>query len=368
MNILIFSWRGPGHPNAGGAEIATHEHSKAWVRAGHNVFLFTSSFLNCKKQEMIDGVTIVRSGNQVLGVHAAALVWFLLGKHPKFDIVVDQFHGIPFFTVLFVRTKVLAYIHEIAMQVWKQNELPKPYNLIASEFGPKIEPLIFKLYKNVDFLTVSSSTKTDLVLFGVAKEKIHIIQNGFNSIRVRGVKKQKILTFLGSLAKDKGIEDAIGIFSEVHRKDDSWDFLIVGKGDSTYTKLLKRKIKKLGLVSKVKFEGFVSERRKFEILAKSFCMINPSIHEGWGLVNIEANSVGTPVVGYKVKGLIDSVVDGKTGMLFQKGEFHQIAMEIIKLNNDKIRYLTLSNNCINWSKKFSWEKSTKESTQLIESL
>ena len=84
--------------------------------------------------------------------------------------------------------------------------------------------------------------------------------------------------------------------------------------------------------------------------------------------NIEANSVGTPVFAYKVKGIVDSVIDGKTGQLFPKGENHQIALEIIKLMNDKKKYEIMSKSCVKWSQKFSWEKSTRESTQLIESL
>jgi len=44
MNILVFSWRDPKHPLAGGAEQVMHEHMKGWVGAGHKVTLFTSHF------------------------------------------------------------------------------------------------------------------------------------------------------------------------------------------------------------------------------------------------------------------------------------------------------------------------------------
>src|SRR5437879_3318402 len=42
MNILILNWRDSKNPLAGGAEIVTLEHAKAWVRAGHHVTWFTS--------------------------------------------------------------------------------------------------------------------------------------------------------------------------------------------------------------------------------------------------------------------------------------------------------------------------------------
>jgi hypothetical protein len=46
----------------GGAEVFTREVAKRWVKAGHEVTLFTSEFLNCKREETVDGVRIVRAG------------------------------------------------------------------------------------------------------------------------------------------------------------------------------------------------------------------------------------------------------------------------------------------------------------------
>ena len=368
MNILIFSWRGVGHPNSGGAEVATHEHSKAWVKAGHSVTVFTSYYKGCNDRETIDGVQFIRRGRQLVGVQIAGVFWYLFGRHEKYDIVVDQFHGIPFFTPLYVKTKILAYIHEVATEVWKKNELPRPYNLIAAYVGPIVEPLIFKFYKKIDFLTVSDSTKKDLIGFGVNKTKITVIENGVITVKVKIVKKEKIITFLGALSRDKGVEDSIRILAEVLRKDEGWKLKIVGKGNQEYISKLKTTAKELGINKNVEFTGYVAERKKFEILARSFCLVNPSIHEGWGLVNIEANSVGTPVFGYKVKGITDSVVDNNTGILVDIGDVRQTAMEMVKLQSDKKRYETLSQNCLKWSNKFSWKKSTKESLELIESI
>ncbi len=125
MNILILSWRGIGHPNAGGAEIVTHEHAKGWVKAGHQVILFTSYFPDAKREEVIDGIEIKRYGRQMLGVQWEAFKWYLFGVHCKFDLVIDQFHGIPFFTPFYVRSKKIAFIHEVAKEVWRLNSLPK---------------------------------------------------------------------------------------------------------------------------------------------------------------------------------------------------------------------------------------------------
>lgn len=366
MNILLLSWRGPGHPNAGGAEISTHEHAKAWVRAGHSITLFTSYYQGAKKEEIIDGVSVIRRGAQFLGVHGEAFKWYCFAAHPKFDIVVDQFHGIPFFTPFYVKAPKLGFIHEITKEVWKFNQFPPPINFLAGSIGILLEPLIFKLYGNIPFMTVSESTKRDLVNWGIGNDNIIIIHNGVNVLPLRRQpqkEKKKTLIYLGALAKDKGIEDALRIFMILNNSSSNWQFWVVGKCDFRYLEKLKTQSEKLKLKGKIKFWGYVDERKKFELLGRAHLLINPSIREGWGLVVIEAATVGTPTIAFNVPGLRDSVLDGRTGMLC--GSVNEMVSKIERLLNDDSRYNELSGNAIIWSKNFSWEKSVKLSLNLI---
>ena len=369
MNILLLSWRGPGHPNAGGAEISTHEHAKAWVKAGHSVTLFTSYYQGAKKEETIDGVFVIRRGAQFFGVHWEAFKWYCFAPHLKFDIVIDQFHGIPFFTPLYVKANKLGFIHEITKEVWKLNEFPVPYNFVAGNTGMFLEPLIFKLYKKIPFMTVSDSTKSDLVNWGIPDDNVTIIHNGVNVplfVNLPQKEKKKTLIYLGALAKDKGIEDALGVFTILNNSSSDWQFWVIGKSDSRYLEKLKAQSGKLKLKGKIKFWGYVDERKKFELLARAHLLINPSIREGWGLVVIEAARMGTPTIAFNVPGLKDSISDGKTGVLCDS--LHQMVSEIERLLDDDSRYNEISRNAIIWSKNFSWEKSVKLSLNLIEKL
>lgn len=374
MKILILNWRDIKHPHAGGAEKVTFEHAKAWVKGGHTVYHFSSGFKNCERKEKIGGILFYRFGCQYLGVQMAAFFWYLFGKHERFDIVVDQFHGTPFFTPIFVRRPKLAFIHEVAKEVWSLNPWPKPFYWLPAFLGPVFEPLVFKLfYKKIPFMTVSESTKQDLVSWGIPAQNITVIHNGVTipstlNPQPLTIKRPKVALYLGALSRDKGIEDALKVFSQVSREDKSWRFWVVGKGDETMRKFLISYARKLGIDKNVKFWGYVSEKKKFELLAKAHVLVNPSYHEGWGLVNIEANAVGTPVVAYDVPGCRDSVRSGETGILVKKGDFKKLAQEILTLVNDRERYERLSQNAIKWSKKFTWEKAVKKSLELIESL
>lgn len=370
LNILILSWRGPGHPNAGGAEISTHEHAKAWVKAGNSVTLFTSSYIGAKREEIIDGVRIIREGSEVLGVHLKAFVWYLSSNHPEYDLIVDQFHGIPFFTPLYTKPKKLAFIHEVAKEVWSLNELVQPINYLVAFLGKSLEPLIFKLYKNTNFMTVSESTKKDLQKWGIKEKNISVIHNGINIPQQISIEKElnKTLIYLGVLTRDKGIERAIELFSFINKKVAGLQFWVVGKADKQVLQKVKARVTEFGLDDKVKFFGYVEEKKKFELLKRAHLLINTSIREGWGLVVIEAAAMGTPTIAFDVSGLRDSIINGKTGLLVNPLYPKNLADQIIKLFADEKRLAQMSKNAISWSKNFSWDKSAKLSLRCIEQI
>ncbi len=363
MNILMLSWRGPGHPNFGGAEMVTLEHLKAWTKAGHQVFWFTSGTPSLPPEEITDQIHVVRRGFQILQVQLAAVLWYLFSPHPKFDLVVDQFHGIPFFTPLFVRTKKLAFIHEVAKEVWWINHLHFPVNYLFGAIGFFFEPLIFKLfYRHIPFFTVSQSTKDDLVNWSIPPSNIHIIQNGVTIFPAK-YNKEKVPTiiFLGAIAKDKGIKDALAAFSLMLKVNPKWQFWVVGKGEDKY-------LNSLHIPNNVKFWGFVNERKKFELLARAHVMLNPSVREGWGLVNIEANSVGTPVVAYNVPGCCDSIKHSVTGLLCPRGDVSCLSQSINSLFQNHGLYSSLSSQAKSWAHQFTWKKSTILSLELIDKI
>lgn len=367
---MIFSWRGPGHPRSGGAEIVTHEHAKAWVKAGHTVTLFTSSFTDAKTEEMIDGIRVVRASSEALGVKLAAYKWYKK-QNEAFDVVFDHFHGLPFFTPLYVKEKKVAFIHEVTKEVWKLNNWAKPLNLLPALLGPLFEPWMFKLmYTKVPFITVSESTKKDLTQWNIPERNITVIHNGVITLHPKSTQKEHIKTilFVGALSKDKGIEEALKAFQKIHQQKPDWQFWIAGKGDTGYVDTLQTLSRQYGIDKQTTFFGFVSQEKKFELMSRAHILINPSHREGWGLVNIEANAMETPVVGYDVVGVRDSVQNGKTGILVPFGDSSSLAQNIIELVSDEQKYKTFAQNAKKWSDQFTWEKATKVSLEYLQNL
>lgn len=373
MNILIFSWRGPGHPNAGGAEESTHQHAKRWVKAGHNVTLFTSYYKDAEKNKVINGVNIIREGEQTFGVRLKAFWWYLFGQHPNYDLIIDEFHGLPFFTPLYIRSKKMGFIHEATKEVWKFNPWFKPFNLIPWILGIFFESSIFRFfYYDIPFMTVSESTKKDLMTWGIRESNIRVVHNGVTYINPKkSVKKEKTKTliFLGALSRDKGIEEALTVFSGIlDESREKWQFWVVGRGNPDYVDYLLKRSKAVKIERNIKFFGYVSEQKKFELLARAHLLVNTSVREGWGLVVTEAAAVGTPSVAFNVPGLRDSIKNGITGVVMDERSPKKMSRIIIDLLNSFHKYNKMCKEASRWGKSFSWERSSKESLRLIKEI
>ncbi len=361
MNILILNWRDPKNPKAGGAEYVTLEHAKAWVKKGHKVFWFTSSFKNSKETEIIEGVDIFRKG----GTYSMYLLapFFYLFSGNKFDLVIDQFHGAPFFSPLYVRKPKILFIHEIPGKIWDLM-FPFPINII----GKLAENFYFLLYKNIPIWTDAPSTINDLVKYGIKKENCTAIlcpisKSALNKLPVK--EKNPTFIFVSRLVPMKGIEAVINAFKIIKEKEKNAKLWILGTGENKYFELLNKKVLELNLESSVKFWGKVSENKKYELLKKAHLLLHASVNEGWGLVVIEAASQATPSVVYNVNGLRDSVKNGITGIVLNNNNPEELAKGSLKLIHNKKQYKIFQKNSLNWAKSLNWVKATKESLNLI---
>lgn len=345
-----------------------HEHMKGWLEADHKVTLFSSEYPGSVSKEVLDGVRIVRGGSQYLGVQFEGFKYYLANKE-QFDLVVDQFHGIPFFTPLYVKKPILAVLQEVAGKVWLKNDLPWPLNWVVGLVGYLTEPLVFLFYKKTPFMVGSNSAREDLVKMKIPNKHITIVPHGVilpNKILQYPKEKVKTILFFGAVSKDKGIDDALEVFSLLNKKDE-YQFWIAGRVSEYYRHLIRRRAKELDMSANLKtWLGFVSDDKKFELMSKAHVLINPSVKEGWGLVNIEANAMGTPVVAYKLPGLIDSVKQGVSGLLSESITSQGLTRLVEELLRDIKKYETCCANARMWSQNFTWDKSKKLSLELLE--
>ncbi len=359
--ILIFNWRDTRHKFSGGAEVYIQELSKRWVAEGNTVTVFCGNDNRHVSYEMIDGVEIYRRGGTYT-VYLFAFIYYLLKFRGKYDIIVDCENGIPFFTPLYAREQVILLVHHIHQEIFHKF-LFFPFNVIAAVLEGKLMPLV---YKNKNVVTVSASSKKDIINLGFTNEKnIQIIPNGVSDSLFVDYPKTEAPSFiyLGRLKEYKNIDVAIKAFAKVVQLHKKAKFFIVGEGESL--SVLNNLVADLGIKKSVTFYGRVEEKEKVKLLAKSWAAIQPSQMEGWGLTVIEANAAGTPVIASRVNGLQDSVVDGRTGMLVSSGSVTQFANAMVALIEDNQLRFNLSQDARIWAKNFDWSKSAELFSRLI---
>src|SRR5579872_6932777 len=90
----------------------------------------------------------------------------------------------------------------------------------------------------------------------------------------------------------------------------------------------------MGLENIVTFLGYISDEEKSMILARSHCLVMPSMREGWATPVIEAGFLGTMSIGSNVIGISETIVEGKTGFLVPYGDAEALARCITKILED----------------------------------
>ena len=341
----------------GGAEVFTHEVAKRWVASGHEVTLFTSQFSGCKREEVSDGVNIVRAGGRFSVYRQAKKNYSKRFKAENFNVVIDEINTVPFFAPTFVKNgeKVVALIHQLAREFWFY-EMPFPISYFGYHF---FENRWLKQYVDVPTVTVSESTRKDLEDLGF--NHVSIVPEGLNfqplSILPERYPKP-VIVFSGRLKRAKRPDHAIKAFKIIREKVPDAELWIFG--DGPYKPTLER-ISGSG----VSFFGNLDNNERRKLLDKSWVLIVPGLREGWGLNVIEANALGLPAIAYDVSGLRDSVRNHETGLLALGGDIEDIASKTIEVLNDPLLRERLSKNALNYSKQFSWEKTADEFMSLI---
>ena len=167
-----------------------------------------------------------------------------------------------------------------------------------------------------------------------------------------------ILVVVGRVQPLKGQLLAVRALAELHRLR-GWApvLLIAGSatpGDDGYLSALRRLASELGVSDSVRFVGALSREQLAEVLAVATITLIPSFSETFGLVALESAASGTPVIGYRDTGLVESIADGRSGKLLDSREPSVWAESIQALLDDRPSLTALSASARLHALGFSW--------------
>lgn len=311
--ILFLNWKDILHPSSGGAEVLT-DALASHLALSNDVVYITSSFAGAKSEQLHNNYTILRTGNSMTCIIYAYFLFKKLYKKQKFDLIIDQVHGVPFFSIFYPRhPKIITLIYEIADELWS--------SIIPEFLGKLIDIIWLWLYKNQKFITISNSTKHELMRNHIPEFNIDIIpvftDIVLNEIPVKS--ETPTLIVLGRIAPVKRIEHAVQAFHIIKKSIPNCKLVIIGKTEQRYTAYYEY-IKKITQDDQtIRIIIRASNQEKLHWLKKSHILLMPSKKEGYGIAILEANACGTPAIGYDVPGIRDAILHNKTGLLAHRG-------------------------------------------------
>ncbi|HQG82467.1 MAG TPA: glycosyltransferase [Caldisericia bacterium] len=248
--------------------------------------------------------------------------------------------------------------------------LPKKIKYIFTEHSDYNRRRVCKLFKNLDCFTysrydkiicISNKVKEALVSWcALTAKKTIVIKNAIPINDDLNPIKDKIYDIIsvGCLEKQKGgdiLLRAIKILKEkYHRK-----LKVAIVGDGSLKEYLKNLALQYGINEYIDFLGV--RKDVLELMRESSVFVLPSRWEGFGLVLLEAISVGVPVVATKVGGIPEIIEDGKDGILVEPENPEGLANTILRLLDDNGLRSSISLNAYKKVKgEYSIERYTKD--------
>ncbi|MBM2816659.1 MAG: hypothetical protein HW421_3421 [Ignavibacteria bacterium] len=357
MKILVINWQCIKNPMSGGAEVHLHEIFKRIAAHGHSVTLFCCSFEGSLSEENIDGIRVIRKGGRSLFNFYVPAWYKKYFSKQGYDVIIDDINKIPFYTPLYIKEPLIGLSHHFFGK-----SIFREAGLISASYVYFSEKLMDYIYKKIPFVVVSESTKSEFLERGYKPANFSIVGNAITQsefpMAVGEKEEVPVVAYFGRLKKYKSVDHLFYAFAKVSEKIPEIKLYIMGRG--SFQPELERLSVQLGISGKVTFFGFVSEEDKKSLLSKSWCMVNTSMKEGWGITNIEANACGTAVISSDVPGLRDSVNKDSSGLLYEYGNIDILAQKILDvITNEDLRQ-KLSEGAVKWAKSFSWDVSAEK--------
>jgi len=284
----------------------------------------------------------------------------------KTDLLIDNSDvGMPWLTPLYTRIPRITIVHQLVREIFYQ-ELPRP----LSDIGFFAEPLMYRLYSRSRVVAVSQSTARELMEFGIPKSNVEVVSPGCTlPSHPRTTLKERspnTVACVTRLMKYKGVQLAFMAFRRIVRESPEARLVIAGSGP--YQTELEKMASDFGISNNVKFLGRISDEGKLKLYSESRVMISPSQREGFGMSVIEANSVGTPVVGWNVPGSRDSILHNETGLLAPYPNDRAFAGDVVRLLADDDMWERLSQNAWKWAGDHSWDQSANSFRNMIDGI
>jgi glycosyltransferase involved in cell wall biosynthesis len=372
-------------PATGGGEQVVYNLAKYQVKNKNQVHVITTNLLkelprqvdkNLPRKEIMDGINVIRMKTRrtFLPIWGYGSIFSGLGEVIR-EIQPDIIH-----------THSYGYYHSDKLARLRKKS---SWKLVMTSHGFTPGRGVFrgvkKMYtkligkktvKRIDYATALS--ESDKRIFEeLGSRNTQVIHNGLDFGRFKDLpngesfrKKYnitgKMILSVGRLIK--GHEFLIKSFAEVLKSQPDVSLVIVGE-DWGEKARLKELVRTLKLEGKVIFTGFLSLAQMPNAYVGADIFVNPSEHESFGIVILEAMACKKPCIATKVGAASEIIGEGNTGLLVDYGNSKQMVSAILNLlNNDDLRRTMGDKGRQRVIANFTWEKIGEDYSRVYESV
>ncbi len=180
-------------------------------------------------------------------------------------------------------------------------------------------------YENVDAYIAPSQFMAEAISHRIPKERVHLLYNGIDTSSVQVSNSDEgYALYLGRLSAEKGVETLLKAHAAASGQ---WPLVVAGTGPLEAGLKLK--------YQQAEFVGHVTGDRLKAVIEGAAVLVIPSEwYENCPMSVLEAMSYGKPVIGSRMGGIPELVVDGVTGLLFKAGDAYDLEACLNKLMSD----------------------------------
>lgn len=269
---------------------------------------------------------------------------------------------------------LLFFVNPEFIGSYMNQQITKMRNQNIRHYMKKFIELFHSKKCNIFFKNFSAIFSSNYMLqlyktAGIKFDESKLIYNGVELKKLRNIKKidrsffvleERInLFFAGRIVDVKGLDvllRSLNLLINEKRYTNIFLKVIGDNSDSVYMKKINDYIKNHKLERYVSFQKPVSEEKLLEEFQKNDIFIFPSLYEPFSLTLIYAQASGIPTIASKTGGNPEIIINGKTGMLYDKFNYKKPARIIIELINKPGLRNRISENAMENANKFGLDE------------
>jgi glycosyltransferase involved in cell wall biosynthesis len=186
------------------------------------------------------------------------------------------------------------------------------------------------------------------------------------------IKKENIFLSIGRIQEQKGQLQTLEFLNNFKEIENDFKCIFIGgpsgKYGNEYLEELERTVEKLSLDTHVEFVDNLPQTKIIKLLNKAKLLIHTSQFETFGLVAIEAQTMGVPVLSINNGSLMEIIENNKNGYLSETLIDRGVTNFVSNLLNENKIFEEISSSCIDMSKKYDWKKTSHIIQNIYEEL